>query len=216
MLELKKIKKGGAPIAIVGMAFRFPGDLSDEQVFWHALQEGRDLVSSVGPERWATELLQHSKRAEPGRSVTFSAGVLSCIDKFDADFFGISPREAAWLDPQQRLLLELAWEAMENCGTTPSSLAGSNCAVYVGVSSVDYGLHAMDDLSSMTAHSMTGSTLSIAANRLSNTFDLRGPSVAVDTACSSSLVALHHACNSLRSGESSMALVGAVNLLLHP
>ena len=205
-----------APVAIVGMAFRFPGDLRDEQGFWQALQEGRDLVSQVGAERWATDLLQHPKRSEPGRSVTFSAGVLSRIDEFDANFFGISPREAAWLDPQQRLLLELSWEAMENAGQTPSALAGSDCAVYVGISGVDYGMRAMDDLSGMTAHSMTGNTLSIAANRLSYVFDLHGPSIAVDTACSSSLVALHQACNSLRAGESSLALVGGVNLLLHP
>jgi len=204
------------PIAIVGMAFRFPGDLGDTQSFWQALAEGRDLVGHVGPERWATDELQHPKRSEPGRSVTFSAGVLSRIDEFDAGFFGISPREAAWLDPQQRLLLELAWEVMENSGRAPSSLAGSDCAVYVGISGVDYGMRAMDDLSGMSAHSMTGNTLSIAANRLSYVFDLHGPSVAVDTACSSSLVALHQACNSLRLGEASQALVGGVNLLLHP
>lgn len=203
-------------IAIVGMAFRFPGDLGEEQGLWRALEEGRDLVSQVPSERWAIRELQHLKRAEPGRSITFSAGVLSRIDEFDAAFFGISPREAAWLDPQQRLLLELAWEAIEDGGYRPSSLAGSDCAVYVGISSLDYGTRSLDDLASISAHSMTGNTLSIAANRLSFVFDLRGPSLAVDTACSSSLVALHHACNSLRTGEAASALVGGVNLLLHP
>lgn len=198
------------------MAFRFPGDLVDEQGFWQALIEGRDLVTQIDPERWASERLQHSKPSEPGRSKTFAAGVLSRIDEFDAGFFGISPREAAWLDPQQRMLLELAWESMENAGLVPSAIAGSDCAVYVGISGLDYGMHAMDDLASITAHSMTGNTFSIAANRLSYVFDLHGPSIAVDTACSSSLVALHQACNSLRTGESSMALVGGVNLLLHP
>jgi phthiocerol/phenolphthiocerol synthesis type-I polyketide synthase C len=204
------------PIAIVGMAFRFPGDASDEQSFWQALKEGRDLVTQVDAARWAVDELQHPNRSEPGRSVTFSAGVLSRIEEFDAAFFGISPREAACIDPQQRLLLELAWEAMENAGQVPSRLAASDVAVYVGISSMDYGLGALDDLASMTAHSMTGNTLSIAANRLSYVFDLRGPSLAVDTACSSSLVALHHACSSLRSGEASAALVGGVSLLLHP
>ncbi|PAT36632.1 type I polyketide synthase [Vandammella animalimorsus] len=203
-------------VAIVGMAFRLPGDLGDEASLWQALQEGRDLVTQVPPGRWATDTLQHPCRAEPGRSITFSAGVLSRIDEFDAGFFGIAPREAAWMDPQQRLLLELAWETMENAGIAASSLAGSDCAVYVGISSLDYGTRGLDDLASMTAHSMTGNTLSIAANRLSYVFDLHGPSLAVDTACSSSLVALHHACNSLRSGEASMALVGGVSLLLHP
>ena len=120
------------------------------------------------------------------------------------------------MDPQQRLLLELAWEAFESAGIRPSAQAGTNCSVHVGISGIDYGMRLLDDLSTMSAHSMTGNTLSIAANRLSYLFDLRGPSVAVDTACSSSLVALHQACESLRSGQSPMALVGGVNLLLHP
>jgi phthiocerol/phenolphthiocerol synthesis type-I polyketide synthase C len=198
------------------MAFRFPGDLHDEASLWEALSTGRDLVDRVGEDRWAVDQLQHPKRAEPGRSITFSAGVLSDIDAFDAQFFGISPREAALLDPQQRILLELAWEAMENGGQIPAHLAGSDCAVYIGISGLDYGMRMLDDMASMTAHSMTGNTLSIAANRLSYFFDLRGPSMAVDTACSSSLAALHQACSSLQSGESSLALAGGVNLLLHP
>ena len=211
-----KSSEGTCPIAIVGMAFRFPGDLADEQSLWLSLKEGRDLVGCIGPERWSTDLLQHPLRAEPGRSVTFSAGVLSRIDEFDAGFFGISPREAAWLDPQQRMLLELCWEAMENAGAPPARLAGSDCAVFVGISGVDYGMRGIDDMSAMSAYSMTGNTLSIAANRLSYVFDLRGPSMAVDTACSSSLVAVHQACSTLRAGEASTALVGGVNLLLHP
>ena len=203
-------------IAIVGMAFRFPGDLGDESAFWSALTAGRDLVGAIGGDRWAVDALAHPRRSEPGRSVTFSAGVLSRVDEFDAQFFGISPREAAWLDPQQRLLLELAWEAMENGGQVPAHLAGSDCAVYVGISGLDYGMRGLDDLPGMTGHSMTGNTLSIAANRLSYVFDLHGPSMAVDTACSSSLVALHQACRTLATGESSMALVGGINILLHP
>ncbi len=198
------------------MAFRFPGDMSQAGEFWNALKEKRDLVTQIPAERWATQELQHDKRSEPGRSITFSAGVLSRIDEFDAGFFGISPREAAWLDPQQRLLLELSWEAMENAGVAPSSLAGTDCAVYVGISGLDYGMRGLDDLAGLTSHLMTGNTLSIAANRLSYIYDLHGPSLAVDTACSSSLVALHQACASLRAGEASAALVGGVNLLLHP
>lgn len=204
------------PVAIVGMAFRLPGDLGDPGALWQALTEGRDLISRIPEDRWSTTELEHPRRSEPGRAVTFSAGVLSRIDEFDAAFFGISPREAAWMDPQQRLLLELSWEAMENAGVPPSSLAGSRCAVYLGISSLDYGTRGLDDLASMTSHSMTGNTLSIAANRLSYIFDLHGPSLAVDTACSSSLVALHHACRALQTGEAPVALVGGVNLLLHP
>lgn len=204
------------PVAIIGVAFRFPGDLGDERAFWQALLNGDDLVTQIDSSRWATDELKHPKRGEAGRSVTFSAGVLSRIDQFDAGFFGISPREAAWLDPQQRLLLELAWESMENGGIPPSRLAGSDCAVYVGISGFDYGIRGLDDLASMSAHTMTGNTLSIAANRLSYAFDLHGPSMAIDTACSSSLVALHQACNALRSGDASMAMVGGVNILTHP
>lgn len=214
--DINKSNTASGAIAIIGMAFRFPGDLSQPDQFWNALIERRDLVTEIPADRWATTELQHDKRSEPGRSITFSAGVLSRIDEFDADFFGISPREAAWLDPQQRLLLELSWEAMENAGVLPSSMAGSDCAVYVGISGLDYGMRGLDDLASLTAHMMTGNTMSIAANRLSYIYDLHGPSMAVDTACSSSLVALHQACSSLRNGEASTALVGGVNLLLHP
>lgn len=203
-------------IAVVGVAFRFPGDLGNECEFWRALLDARDLVTQIEAGRWAVDVLRHPKRSEAGRSVTFSAGVLSRVDEFDAGFFGISPREAAWMDPQQRLLLELAWEAMENAGTPASRLAGSDCAVYVGISGMDYGVRALDDLASISAHTMTGNTLSIAANRLSYVFDLHGPSMAVDTACSSSLVALHQACNALHLGEASMAMVGGVNVLTHP
>lgn len=204
------------PIAIVGLAFRFPMGHEEPANFWQALLDRRDLVTQVDPSRWATRELQHSRRSEPGRSITFAAGALGDIDRFDAAFFGISPREAELMDPQQRLLLELAWEAFESAGIRPSAQAGTNCSVHVGISGIDYGMRLLDDLSTMSAHSMTGNTLSIAANRLSYVFDLRGPSVAVDTACSSSLVALHQACESLRSGQTQMALVGGVNLLLHP
>jgi len=204
------------PIAIVSMAFKFPGDCADEHTFWDGLKTRHDFVTQVPADRWAVDELQHNKRSEPGRSVTFSAGVLSGLDQFDAEFFGISPREAAMVDPQHRLLLELSWQAMENAGYLPSQLAGSNCAVYVGISGLDYGTRMLDDCSLISSHTMTGNTLSVAANRLSYFFDLRGPSLAVDTACSSSLVALHHACMSLQTGDASMALVGGVNMLLHP
>ena len=203
-------------IAIIGMGFRFPGDIADNSSLWAALKQKRDLVTQVPQDRWATSELGHPDRSEPGRSISFSAGVLSRIDEFDAEFFSISPREAAWIDPQQRLLLELSWEAMENAGLPPSTLSGTNCAVYVGISSLDYGTRSMDDLASLSSHVMTGNALSVAANRLSFVFNLHGPSLALDTACSSSLVALHHACRALQIGEAGTALVGGVNLLLHP
>ncbi|MBQ3059742.1 MAG: SDR family NAD(P)-dependent oxidoreductase [Desulfovibrio sp.] len=203
-------------IAVIGMAFRFPGNIRDVAGMWALLSEGRHGITRIPADRWPVDELQHPDRAEAGRSVTFAAGALTDIDQFDAGFFGISPREAAWQDPQQRLLLEMSWECLEDAGIRPSALAGSDCGVYVGISGMDYGQHALEDLASMTAHTMTGNTLSIAANRLSWFFDLHGPSLAVDTACSSSLVALHHACQALRAGDIPVALAGGISLLMHP
>ena len=204
------------PIAIIGMGFRFPGHVRDEKSMWSMLTSGTSAITEIPESRWPVSELRHPDRSEPGRSVTFAAGVLDNVLGFDASFFGISPREAAWLDPQQRLLLEMAHEAMENANIPASRLAGTSCGVYVGISSLDYGQHALDDLASMTPHVMTGNTLSIAANRISYTFDLRGPSLALDTACSSSLVALHHACEALREGSIPLALAGGISLLMHP
>lgn len=204
------------PIALVGMGLRFPGDIGDAESFWQALIDQQDLVTEVDPSRWDTSLFQHDNKATPGTSYTFAAGQLSNIDQFDAQFFGISPREAAQMDPQQRLLLELTWQALANGQQRVDSLAGSNCAVFIGIASNDYGNRAVDDMSVADAYTMTGNTASIAANRLSYQFDLKGPSIAVDTACSSSLVAVHEACKSLWLGEADSALTGGVNMLLHP
>lgn len=204
------------PIAIIGMGFRFPGHVHDEKSMWSMLTSGTSAITEIPESRWPVRELRHPDRSEPGRSVTFAAGVLDDVLGFDAGFFGISPREAAWLDPQQRLLLEMAHEAMEQANLPASRLAGTSCGVYVGISSLDYGQHALDDLASMTPHVMTGNTLSIAANRISYTFNLHGPSLALDTACSSSLVALHHACEALRDGTIPLALAGGISLLLHP
>ena len=203
-------------IAIVGMACRFPGGAASPVAFWERLKEGRDLVGEIDESRWSTEYYYHPNHRAPGRSYTWTAGVLDDIDRFDAAFFGISPREASEVDPQQRLLLELAWEALEDGAQVPERLAGSDCAVYVGISSTDYANSRIDDPGSGNAYAMTGGTLSIAANRISYVFDLHGPSMAVDTACSSSLVALHQACLGIWRGESATALVGGVNILMSP
>lgn len=205
---------GSGKLAIVGVSFRFPGPGGEG--FWQALCEGRDLVSRVHESRWSKDAYLHPNAAEPGRSYTFAAGSLGDISGFDAAFFGISPREAAHMDPQQRLLLELAWEAMESGGIRPSSLRGSRTGVMIGFSGSDYGYLHSDDLDSVDAFFMTGSSASIAANRVSYFYDLRGPSLAIDTACSSALTAFHLACESVRSGNCDVALSGAVNLHTHP
>ena len=203
-------------IAIVGVACRLPGGIASLDDYWQVLSQGQDVVTEISHERFGTEFFQHPNRKAAGKTVTFSAGILDDIEHFDAAFFGISPREAEQMDPQQRLLLELAWEALENGGQIPEHLAGSDCAVYVGIASTDYLNRRVDDPASMDAYTMTGNTASIASNRISYIFDLHGPSVSVDTACSSSLVAVHQACQAIRSGEASMAIAGGVNMLLHP
>ena len=198
------------------MSCRFPGEANSPDAFWNVLKNGKDVVTEVSSERWGTNFYQHPNKKEPGKSYTFSAGVLPQVDEFDASFFGISPREAAQMDPQQRLLLELTWEALEDGQQIPESLAGSQCAVYIGIASTDYAHRRMDDLSSLDPYSMTGNTASIASNRISYIYDLHGPSVSVDTACSSSLVALHQACNAIWNGDAPSAITGGVNMLLHP
>ncbi|MGM0855845.1 MAG: type I polyketide synthase [Pseudomonadota bacterium] len=201
-------------VAIIGAAHRFPG--TTPETFWQDLQAEKDLVTQVAPDRWSHDVFQHPDKRNPGTSVTFAAGSLGDISGFDADFFGISPREAANMDPQQRILLELAWEAIENASILPSSLRGSQCGVFLGVAALDYSYRISDDLSAIDASTATGNTSSIASNRLSYVLDLHGPSMSLDTACSSSMVAFHQACQSIRSGETSMALAGGISLHLHP
>ena len=201
-------------VAVIGCAFRFPGSTS--QGYWPGLLEGRDLVTQVDASRWEKASFLHPGKSNPGTSYTFAAGSIGDITKFDAGFFGISPREAALMDPQQRLLLEMSWEALENSGVKPSLLKGTRCGVYIGISSADYSYRMADDLGAVDASFATGNTSSIAANRLSYVFDLRGPSLAIDTACSSSLVAFHQACQSILSGETVQALTGGVSLHVHP
>lgn len=201
-------------IAIIGMSFRFPG--TDAGTYWSDLIDGQDFISAVEPSRWAQETFRHPNKNHPGTSYTFAAGSIGDVSGFDAAFFGISPREAAQMDPQQRLLLEMSWEAFENSGIKPSAVKGTSCGVFIGISSADYAYRFAEDLGAVDSTVATGNTASIAANRISYVFDLRGPSMALDTACSSSLVAFHQACQSILSGESSLAVTGGVSLHLHP
>jgi natural product biosynthesis luciferase-like monooxygenase protein/amino acid adenylation domain-containing protein len=197
------------PIAIVGIGCRFPG-ADNVEAFWRLLRDGVDAVTEVPPGRWEADAHDST------RGLVRRGGFLKSVDGFDAQFFGVSPREAAQIDPQQRLLLEVAWEAIENAGYAPDRLGGTRVGVFVGISNSDYAQLQFDADGGPDAYAGTGSALSIAANRLSYLLDLRGPSMAVDTACSSSLVAVHAACQSLRAGESRLALAGGVNLLLTP
>lgn len=204
-----------AKVAIVGASFRLPGGRGHK--FWQRLEAGEDLVTEVEEGRWAKERYLHPRKSEPGRAYTFAAGTLGKdVTKFDAAFFGISPREAAQMDPQQRLLMELSWEALENAGIPSSTLRGTSTGVFIGIASYDYVHRLADDIASVDSKTPTGNAGSIAANRISYFYDLRGPSLAIDTACSSALFAFHQACLSLRAGEISCALVGGVSLHFHP
>jgi len=204
------------PIAIVGIACRFPGQVHDASSFWGLLSEGRDAVGEIPRDRWDVDAYYDPDPRAPGKMNTRWGGFLDKFDEFDNTFFGISAQEAARVDPQQRLLLELAWEALEDAGIVPEQLSGSKTGVFVGISISEYGLILSSDLNLTDAFVGTGTSLSIAANRVSYALDLRGPSVALDTACSSSLVGVHLACQSLRSGESHCALAGGVNMILTP
>ncbi len=201
-------------VAIVGCSFRFPGSTTSS--FWQNLMAGRDLVTQVDASRWDHAEFLHPDKANPATSYTFAAGSLGDISAFDAGFFNISPREAAVMDPQQRILLEMCWETFENAGIKPSSLRGSNCGVYLGIAGVEQAYRLVEDLASIDAATATGNTMSIAANRLSFFYDLRGPSMAIDTACSSSLVAFHQACQAIISGDIDQAVTGGISLHMHP
>lgn len=204
---------GRADIAIIGLGCRFPG-APDPEAFWRLLREARDAVRETSLARDG-DSERHDGNGRTG-SPTTRAAFIDRVDGLDAAFFGITPREAETMDPQQRLLLEVSWEALEHACLAPSGLAGSETGVFIGISSGDYTRLQMAHPDATDAFSGTGNAFSIAANRISYTLDLRGPSWAVDTACSSSLVAVHQGCQSLSQGECSLALAGGVNLILSP
>jgi acyl transferase domain-containing protein/NADPH:quinone reductase-like Zn-dependent oxidoreductase/acyl carrier protein len=206
-----------APIAIVGAGCRYPGGVETPEALWQLVRDGVDAVSEVPADRWDADAYYDADPKAPGKMVTRRGGFLGQVDRFDAQFFGISPREAVTMDPQQRLLLETACEALESAGLATDRLAGSATGVFVGITTSDYGqLLRQGGAEHSDVYSATGSALNAAAGRISFTFGFQGPCVAVDTACSSSLVAVHLACQSLRSGESNLALAGGVNVVLSP
>jgi phthiocerol/phenolphthiocerol synthesis type-I polyketide synthase A len=204
------------PIAVIGLGCRFPDDIHGPEAFWQFLCEGRSAVGEVPPDRWPRFDDGSPEVAAALSRTTRWGSFLTDIEAFDAEFFDISPSEAAKMDPQQRLLLEVAYEALEHAGVPPESLRQTQTGVFAGACAGEYGYLTASDLSQVDAWSGTGGALSIIANRLSYFFDLHGPSVTVDTACSSSLVAVHLACQSLRTGDSNLAIAAGVNLLLSP
>jgi myxalamid-type polyketide synthase MxaE and MxaD len=201
------------PIAILGMSCRYPG-AADPDALWQILLSGADAITDVPENRWNTDGLYDGDVSKAGKLPTRRGGFLKDLDRMDAAFFGISPREAPHVDPRQRILLEIAWEALEDAGIPPDALAGSRTGVFMATLTNDYDHLLFSDLRRAEIYSGAGTANSLVANRLSYFLDLHGPSVALDTACSGSLVAVHLACESLRSGESTLALAGGVSINL--
>jgi acyl transferase domain-containing protein/NAD(P)-dependent dehydrogenase (short-subunit alcohol dehydrogenase family) len=200
---------GREPIAVVGAGCRLPGGIRGPEEYWRFLLDGGDAIHRTPPGRWSG--LPGADRIREGAAGL--GGFLDDIDRFDAAYFGISPKEAAMTDPQQRLVLEVAQEALEHAGIPARTLEGRRAGVFLGASTADYAPDSPEDMGGWSA---AGSSMGVIAGRLSYSLGLRGPSMLVDTACSASLVAVHLACQSLRAGESELALAGGVNLLLSP
>jgi 3-oxoacyl-[acyl-carrier-protein] synthase II len=203
------------PIAIIGVGCRFPG-AETPQAFWRMLRQGEEAIREVPAHRWKSEALYSSDPLEPGKMACKWGGFIEFIDQFDWRMFHMLPREARYMDPQHRLLLEVTWEALEDAGLPLAEVAGTQTSVAVGISWNDYLRLQARNWSHLDGYTAAGTPFAFAASRLSYFFDFKGPSMSLDTACASSLTALHQACQSLWTGEATLALAGGVNLHLSP
>ncbi len=205
------------PIAIIGSGCRFPGEANTPSKLWKLLQDPQDLLQEIPSDRFSARGFYHPDGLHHGNSNVLQAYLLSENHRlFDSKFFGIKGVEANAIDPQQRILLETTYEGIESAGLRLDDLRGSDTAVFVGLMCGDYEAMLLRDLDSIPTYHATGIARSIMANRISYFFDWHGPSITIDTACSSSLVAVHQAVQSLRSGESRIAIAAGSNLILGP
>ncbi|HEY3139562.1 MAG TPA: polyketide synthase, partial [Acidimicrobiales bacterium] len=210
MRELQQVQQP-EPIAIVGMACRYPGGVTSPEDLWNLVARGGDAISPSPTNRgWEVWL--------DGDAAALRGGFLHDADEFDAGLFGVSPREALAMDPQQRVLLEVCWEALERAELAPTSLRGTATGVFVGLMGTDYMgfLEQGKGAADVGDVSLTGIAGSVVSGRVAYVLGLEGPAVTLDTACSSSLVALHLASHALRAGDCGMALAGGVTVMATP
>lgn len=213
---LSSASASGVPIAIVGIGCRFPGGVTTHASFLAMLREGRQAIGDIPADRMDLKRFYDPALRSPGKMSARYGGYLSDIDQFDAEFFGVSPREAERMDPQQRLLLEASWEGLEDAGLDPLRLRGGRVGVYVGQWVSDFEQRLFLHPEELDFTMTLGSGRYALSGRISYLFGFTGPSMTIDTACSSSLVAVHLASQSLRAGESDVAIAGGVNLILGP